>query len=345
MRKTSALWTTYAAVLIAASLALGGWGCSATAFRSDPLASWNEGPARSAIVDLVNSTTDEASADYVEPGDRIATFDNDGTLWASHPLYAQAVFALDRVRALAPDHPEWKTQQPFQSILAGDDDAIAEFQMHDWQKVLAATHGGMSTEQFEKIVRGWLAVSRDPRFGRPYTELAYQPMLEVLQYLRENGFTTFIVSGGGQEFMRPFTEKIYGIPSHQVVGSSVVTRFEENDGKPILYRDPKIFFIDDHGGKPVGINLFIGKRPVAAFGNSGGDKEMLEWTTAGGGRRLGMLVLHDDPVREYAYGPAQGLPDTKVGAFSQELYDQAQRDGWIVISIKDDWKQVFAWED
>lgn len=332
------LWVACAALLAA------GFGCSASKVRSDPLPSWNEGPARTAILDLVEAATEESSPSYVEPGERIATFDNDGTLWVEHPLYTQAVFALDRIRELAPEHPEWKTKSPFRQVLSGDPGAIAKFDRRDWVEIIAVTHTGMSTDDFEGIVDGWIATERDARFGRPYTELVYQPMLEVLQLLRANGFETFIVSGGGQEFIRVFSDKTYGIPTSQVVGSSVVTRFDERPGGPVLLREPKVFFIDDKAGKPIGINLFIGKRPVAAFGNSGGDKEMLEWTTAGSGRRLGMLVLHDDAAREYAYGPAEGLPDTHVGRFSQELYDKARNDGWIVISMKNDWKRVFPWE-
>ncbi len=329
---------------IAVTLSLGVFGCSPAVVARAPLPSWNEGVARNAILEMVSATTDESNAAYVAPGDRIATFDNDGTLWVSHPLYTQAVFALDRVRALAPAHPEWKTEQPFRAILEENQPAISGFHMEDWQKVLAATHAGMSTESFEATVDGWLTIARDPRFGRRYDELVYQPMLEVLEYLRANGFQTFIVSGGGQEFLRVFSDATYGIPTSQVVGSSVVTKYEYRDGTPVLEREPEIFFIDDRKGKPVGINLFIGKRPIAAFGNSDGDREMLEWTAAGNGKRLGMLVLHDDPVREYSYGPAQGLPDTSIGAFSEELYDQAQAEGWVVISIKDDWKRVFSWE-
>lgn len=294
---------------------------------------------------MVVAATDESSPSYVAKGERVATFDNDGTLWVEHPLYTQAVFALDRVRALAPDHPEWVNKEPFRSILAGDEKAIAGFHTEDWVKIIAATHTGMSTESFEQVADEWLTTERDERFGRPYSQLLYQPMLEVLHYLRAHGFETFIVSGGGQEFIRVYSDEAYGIPTSQVVGSSVVTRFEYEGGKPVLMREPKVFFIDDRNGKPIGINLFIGKRPVAAFGNSGGDKEMLEWTTAGSGPRLGMLVLHDDPVREYAYGPAEGLPDTHVGRFSQELYDQARKKGWFVISMKNDWNRIFPWEE
>lgn len=326
------------------ALAAGMLGCSPGFVRRDPLPSWNDGPARSAILALVEAATDESSPAYVAPGERIATFDNDGTLWVEHPLYTQGVFALDRVRALAPEHPKWKTEEPFRSVLTRGEVAISGFDMEDWQKIIAATHTGMSTEAFEETARGWLGAARDARWDRPYPELVYQPMLEVLQYLRDNGFETFIVSGGGQEFIRVFSDGTYGIPTWKVVGSSVETRWAETEKGPVLLREPHLFFLDDHQGKPIGINLFIGTRPVAAFGNSGGDREMLEWTTAGSGRRMGMLVLHDDARREYAYGPAEGLPDTHVGRFTQELYDEARRKGWIVISMRKDWKRVFPWD-
>jgi phosphoglycolate phosphatase-like HAD superfamily hydrolase len=308
----------------------------------DQLASWNDGAAKTAIVEFVEAVTTEGGPDYVAPADRIATFDNDGTLWVEHPLYTQAVFALDRVHELAPKHPDWKTKEPFKSVLAGDREALAKFSEGDWAQIIGATHAGMTTEQFQGIVKEWLAKAKHPRFERPYTELIYQPMLEILDYLRANGFRTYIVTGGGQDFVRAISEPTYGIPVEQVVGSSIVTKYEEQDGKPVLMREPKVFFIDDKVGKPVGINLFIGKRPYAAFGNSDGDREMLEWTGAGHGTRLKMLVLHDDSEREYAYGPASGLPDTKVGTFSQKLMDEAKQKGWTVISMKNDWKTVFA---
>jgi phosphoglycolate phosphatase-like HAD superfamily hydrolase len=309
--------------------------------QEDQLPSWNDGPAKQAIVAFVEAVTTEGGADYVAPADRVATFDNDGTLWVEHPLYTQAMFALERVAALAPEHPEWKDQEPFKSVLAGDREAMAKFTEGDWAKIIAATHAGMSTEAFLEIVGKWLAEAKHSRFERPYTELIYQPMLEVLDYLRASGFRTYIVTGGGQEFVRVFSEQVYGVPVEQVVGSSIVTKYEEQDGEPVLMREPEVFFVDDKAGKAIGINLFIGKRPYAAFGNSGGDREMLEWTAAGDGARLKMLVLHDDAEREYAYGPANGLPDTKVGAFSQELMDEAEQKGWVVISMKNDWKTIF----
>jgi phosphoglycolate phosphatase-like HAD superfamily hydrolase len=309
--------------------------------QEEPLPSWNDRPAKSAIVEFVEAVTSEGGADYVAPADRIATFDNDGTLWVEHPLYTQAVFALDRLAALAPQHPEWKDQEPFKSVLAGDHEAMARFTEGDWAKIIAVTHAGTTTEAFLEIVREWLAEAKHPRFERPYTEAIYQPMLEVLDYLRANGFRTYIVTGGGQEFVRVFSEQVYGVPVEQVVGSSIVTKYEYQDDEPVLMREPKVFFVDDKAGKAVGINLFIGKRPYAAFGNSDGDREMLEWTGAGEGARLKMLVLHDDAEREYAYGPADGLPDTKVGTFTQALMDEAKQRGWVVISMKDDWKTIF----
>jgi phosphoglycolate phosphatase-like HAD superfamily hydrolase len=315
-----------------------------------PLPSWNDGPAKKAIIEFVQATTNKDRAEFVPPGDRIATFDQDGTLWTEHPLYAQAMFALDRVGKLAPKHPEWKEKQPFKAVIEGDRAAMGKFTEADWMQILAVTHVGMSTEAFEETVKQWLATAKAPRFDRPYTDLIYQPMLEVMQYLRANGFRTYIVTGGGQEFVRVYSQEVYGIPPEQVVGSSIVTEYEIIDGKPVLMREPKVFLIDDGPGKAVGINLFIGKRPQAAFGNSGnstlssGDAQMLKWTQAGDGARLMMLVHHDDAKREYAYGPAGGLPDTHVGAFSDALMAEAKKNGWIVISMKNDWKRIFPFE-
>jgi len=322
----------------AAALAVG-----AQAFaQTDPLASWSEGSAKQAIVRFVKDTTDASSPKFVPPAERIATFDNDGTLWPSHPMYTQLAFALDRIEALAPQHPEWKTKQPFEAVLADDLEALGAAGEKGMVELVMASHAGMSTAEFEAIVTDWFAKARHPRFHRPYTELAYRPMLELLEYLRANGFKTYIVSGGGVEFMRPMTEKVYGIPPEQVVGSTIKTKYEVRNGVPVLMRLPEIGFIDDKAGKPVGINEFIGRRPIAAFGNSDGDREMLEWTAAGGGARLKMLVLHDDAEREYAYGPANGLPATRFGTFSQSLMDEAKKKGWVVISMRADWKQIFA---
>ena len=312
--------------------------------QSDPLPSWNHGPAKQAILSFVQETTSRASPNYVEPGDRIATFDQDGTLWTEHPFYAQGMFALERVGKLSREHPEWKTKQPFQSILDHDQAAMSKFTEQDWMQVIAATHAGMSTEAFQGLVRMWIATAKAPRFGRPYTDLVYQPMLEVMRYLRANGFRTYIVTGGGQEFVRVYSEQVYGVPPEQVVGSSIVTTYKVVNRKPVLMREPKVFLIDDGPGKAVGINLFIGKRPYAAFGNTGGDAEMLQWTQAGSGARLMMLVYHDDAKREYAYGPAGGLPATKVGTFSDALMAEAKKSGWIVISMKKDWKRIFRFD-
>ncbi len=321
--------------------------CSGVAFAqaSDPLPSWNEGAAKSAILGFVAAVTDESNQDFLPPAERIATFDNDGTLWPSHPMYTQLAFALDRIKELAPQHPEWSDKQPFKAVLDNDLEALAAAGEKALVALIMASHAGMSTAEFEAIVTDWYDKSRHPRFKRRYTELAYQPMLELLAFLRANGFKTYIVSGGGVEFMRPMTERVYGIPPEQVVGSTIKTEYEVKDGKPVLMRLPEVDFIDDKTGKPVGINKFIGRRPIAAFGNSAGDREMLEWTGAGGGARLMMLVLHDDETREYAYGPAKGLPDTKFGAFPQSLMDEAKDKGWEVISMKDDWGRIFSFDE
>jgi phosphoglycolate phosphatase-like HAD superfamily hydrolase len=325
---------------MAASLAY----CSLAVAATDPLPSWNDGSAKQAIVDFVQKTTDKSNPAFVPPAERIATFDNDGTLWVEHPMYTQLAFALDRVKALAPQHPEWKTKQPFKAVLDNDLKTLAASGEKGLVELVMASHAGMSTAEFGQIVTDWFKTAKHPRFKRPYTELAYQPMVELLEYLRANGFKTYIVSGGGIEFMRPMTEAVYGIPPEQVIGSSIKTKFEYNDGKPVLTRLPEINFIDDKAGKPVGINMFIGRRPVAAAGNSDGDRQMLEWTAAGAGARLMMLVFHDDAKREYAYGPANGLPDTKFGTFSPSLMEEARKNGWVVISMKDDWKRIFAFE-
>jgi len=314
----------------------------AIAQAADALSSWNDGKARQSILAFVEKVTTPSSPDFVPPAERIATFDNDGTLWPSHPMYTQLAFALDRVKALAPKHPEWKTTQPFKAVLDNDLKALAAAGEKGMVELVMASHAGMSTDEFEAIVTDWLDKARHPRFKRRYTELAYQPMLELLAFLRANDFKTFIVSGGGVEFMRPMTEKVYGIPPEQVVGSTIQTKYEVKDGQPVLIRLPKIDFIDDKAGKPVGINKFIGRRPVAAFGNSAGDREMLEWTGVGSGARLMMLVFHDDAAREYAYGPANGLPDTKFGTFPQSLMDEAKKKGWVVISMKNDWRTIFS---
>ncbi len=310
----------------------------------DPLPSWNDSAPKKAIVAFVEKVTKEGSPDFVRPAERIATFDNDGTLWCEQPMPVQLFFALDRVKALAPQHPEWKTKEPFASLLKGDLKTALAGGDHALLELVMATHTGMTTTEFERIVKDWLATAKHPKFKKPFIDCVYQPMIELLAYLRANGFKTFIVSGGGIEFMRPWAEKAYGIPPEQVVGSSIKTKFEMRDGKPVLVRLPELNFIDDKSGKPVGINQHIGRRPIAAFGNSDGDREMLEYTQGGIGARFMLLVLHDDAAREYAYGPAKGLPDTKLGAFTPALYEQTKKDGWTVVSMKDDWKQVFAFE-
>jgi len=307
------------------------------ALAQDPLPSWSQGAAKQAIVDFVAKVTKQDSPDFVSPAERIATFDNDGTLWAEQPMYFQLIFALDRVKALAPQHPEWKDQEPFASLLKGDVKGALAGGERAMLEIVMATHAGMTTAEFEQIVKDWIATAKHPRFHRPYTECVYQPMLELLAYLRANGFKTFIVSGGGIEFMRPWTEKAYGIPPEQVVGSSIRTKYQWRDGKPVLMRLPELDFIDDQTGKPVGINSHIGRRPIAAFGNSDGDQQMLEWTQAGGGARLMMLVHHDDAEREWAYGA-----ESKIGTFSDALMAEANKNGWTVISMKNDWKKIFA---
>lgn len=309
--------------------------------QDDPLPSWNDSTAKRAIVDFVTAATTEGGAAFVAPEDRIATFDQDGTTWVEQPLYGQGLFALDRLVTMVPDHPEWKETEPFRSVLTGDHAAMAKFTEKDWMEIVAVTHAGMNTADFEGLVAAWLPKSMNPVLKRPVTELVYQPMLEVMDYLRDSGFRTYIVTGGGQEFVRVYGKDVYGIPPEQVVGSSILTKYEVQDGKPELMREPKPFFIDDGDGKAIGINLFIGKRPQIAFGNSDGDREMLEWTTAGDGKRLGLLVLHDDAEREFAYGPANGLPDTSVGHFSQGLMNEAEARGWTVISMRQDWGTIF----
>jgi len=304
--------------------------------QTDPLPSWNDSAPKKAIVAFVEKVTREGSPDFVPVPERIATFDNDGTLWAEQPMYFQFLFALDRVKALAPTHPEWKDKEPFASLLKGDLKAALAGGEKAMLEIVMATHAGMTTDEFERIVKDWLATAKHPKTKRLYTEMVYQPMLELLVYLRANGFKTFIVSGGGIEFMRPWTEKVYGIPPEQVVGSSIKTKFELRDGKPALVRLPELNFIDDKAGKPVGINEHVGRRPIAAFGNSDGDQQMLEWTQAGPGARLMLLVHHDDAVREFAYGS-----ESKIGTFSDALRTEATKNGWTVISMKNDWKRIF----
>jgi len=308
-----------------------------TTYAQDQLPSWNDGATKKSITDFIAKVTKEGSADFVPPAERIATFDNDGTLWCEQPLYFQLLFALDRVKALAPQHPEWETKEPFASLLRGDVKGALAGVGHAVLEIIIVTHAGMTTAEFEKIFADWIESAKHPKFKRPSTECVYQPMIELLAYLRANGFKTFIVSGGGIEFMRPWTEKVYGIPPEQVVGSSIKTKYETRDSKPVLVRLPEMNFIDDKAGKPVGINEHIGRRPIAAFGNSTGDQQMLEWTQAGSGVRLMMLVHHDDAAREFAYGA-----ESKIGTFSDALMVEAKKNDWTVISMKDDWKTIFA---
>jgi haloacid dehalogenase-like hydrolase len=310
-----------------------------------PLASWNEGPAKQAILDFVRATTDQSSTKFVPPEDRVATFDQDGTLWVEQPMYTQVVYCLDRVPVVVARKPELKSREPFKTVLSGNRDAIAKLSSHELEQILAATLTGMPVEVFETEAKKWLATAKHPRWKRLYTDLTYRPMLEVLQYMRDNAYRTYIVTGGGQDFVRVYSQQVYGIPLEQVVGTMGGTTFSyDKDGKPFLTKEPKLLLNNDNAGKPEGIHLMIGRRPHAAFGNSVGDRQMLEYTGAGGGARLMMLVLHDDAGREYAYGPAQGLPDSKVGTFSQALHDEAKKSGWVVISMKDDWKRIFASE-
>jgi len=317
-----------------------------TTYAQDPLPSWNDGPAKQAIVDFVKATTETGGANFVAPEERIATFDQDGTLWVEHPMYSQVMYCLHRVGALVKEKPELKDVEPFKTVISGDREAIGKLTMPDLEKILMATLTGMSTEQFQAEVKQWFAEAKDPRWHKPYNELTYQPMQEVLKYLRANGYKTYICTGGGQDFVRVYAEQTYGIPPEQIVGTMGGTTYGyDKDGKPFLTKDPKLLLNDNNGGKPEGIHLMIGRRPHAAFGNSPGDQQMLEYTKAGDGARLAMLVLHDDAKREYAYGPAQDLPDTKVGTFPQALYDTAKKDGWTVISMKNDWKKIFAFEN
>jgi phosphoglycolate phosphatase-like HAD superfamily hydrolase len=313
--------------------------------QTDPLPSWNDGPAKQSILAFVRATTDQSSPRFAPPEARIATFDQDGTLWVEHPMYTQVVYCLEKVKVLAEKKPELNNVEPFKTVLSGDREAIAKLSMPDLEKILGATLSGMTVEQFSAEVKSWLATARDPRWKRPYTELVYQPMLELLRYLRTNGYKTYIVTGGGQDFVRVYSEQVYGISPEQVVGTAGGTAYGyDESGRPMLTKEPKLLLNDNNAGKPEGIHLMIGRRPYAAFGNSTGDRQMLEYTGAGDGARLMMLVLHDDAKREYAYGPAQGLTDTKVGAFTQALYDEAKNKGWTVISMKDDWKRIFEFE-
>jgi len=312
----------------------------------DPLPSWNDGPAKKAIVEFVQATTSEGGAKFVPAAERVAAFDQDGTLWVEHPMYSQVVYCLERVPAVVKAKPELANVEPFKTVLSGNREAMAKLSMDDLMKVLGATLSGMSVDQFKGEVSTWLETAKDPRWKRPFTELTYLPMVELLKYLRANGYRTYIVTGGGQDFVREYAEKVYGIPPEQVVGTMGGTKYGyDKSGKPELIKEPKLLLNDDNAGKPEGIHLMIGRRPYLAFGNSVGDRQMLEYTKAGNGERLAMILLHDDGKREYEYGPAQGLPNTKVGTFTQALYDEAKKQGWVTVSMKNDWKRIFAFEE
>ena len=311
---------------------------SAAAHAADQLPSWNEGQAKQSVVAFVEHVTTQGSQDFVPVAERIAVFDNDGTLWAEQPIYFQLAFALDRVKALAPQHPEWKGKEPFASLLKGDLKAALAGGEPAILEIVMATHAGMTTGEFEETVRDWIVTAKHPKTGRLYSEMVYQPMLELLAYLRVSGFKTFIVSGGGIEFMRVFSEEVYGIPPEQVIGSSGKLKFEIRDGNPVLVKLPEIDFIDDKAGKPVGIQMHIGRRPIAAFGNSDGDLQMLQWTTAGSGLRFGMIIHHTDAEREWAYDR-----QSRIGRLDKGL-DEAKAKGWTVVDMKSDWSQIFNFE-
>jgi phosphoglycolate phosphatase-like HAD superfamily hydrolase len=313
--------------------------------QTDPLQSWNEGAAKKAILEFVHDTTVNGGANYVPPEERVATFDQDGTLWVEHPMYTQVVYCLDRVRDVVRHKPELKDREPFKTVISGDRKAMAKLSLKELEEIVGNTLFGMPVDKFQTEVEKWLAIARHPRYKRPYTELTYQPMLEVLKFFRANGYKTYIVTGGGQDFVRVYAERVYGIPPEQVVGTAGGIKYRyDKAGRPLLIKEHKLLLNDNNAGKPEGIHFMIGRRPFAAFGNSTGDRQMLEYTTAGSGHRLGMLVLHDDDEREYAYGPALGLPETRVGTFTTALYDEAKAKGWFVISMKKDWKKVFAFD-
>ena len=318
---------------------------SSWAQTTDPLPSWNNELAKQTIIAFVQATVDSSKPTFVPPEARIATFDQDGTLWVEHPMYTQVMYCLERVPVLVKQRPQLQEREPFKTVLSGNHEAIAKLPLHELEKVLFATLTGMTTEKFKSEVAGWLKAAKHPRWKRPYTDLTYQPMQEVLRYLRANTYKTYIVTGGGQDFVREYSQQVYGIPPEQVIGTAAGVAYGyADDGKPILTKEPKLLLNDNDAGKPEGIHLMIGRRPYAAFGNSTGDRQMLEYTWAGDGPRLAMLILHDDAQREYAYGPAQGLSDTKVGTFTQELYDEAKTKGWTVVSMKNDWNRIFAFE-
>jgi hypothetical protein len=330
MKRTFIALSTMVLVMVFAALA--------ATQANDPLPSWNEGVSKQAIMQFVQYVSTEGGPRFVPPGERIAVFDNDGTLWSEQPMYFQLAFALDQVKTLAPQHPEWKEKQPFKAALEGDLKTVLAGGEHALLEIVMATHAGNTTDEFSQAVRDWLSTAKHPKTGRPYTEMVYQPMLELMAYLRANGFKTFIVSGGGIEFMRPWTERVYGVPPEQVIGSSIKTEYEVRDGKPVLLRLPEINFIDDKAGKPVGINQHIGRRPIAAFGNSDGDHQMLQWTVAGSGPRFALIVHHTDAEREWAYDRS-----SSIGHLDKAL-DEALEKGWTVVDMKRDWKTIFPVE-
>lgn len=315
---------------------------------TDPLPSWNEGPAKQAIIQFVQDTTTPGSPDCVKLENRIAVFDQDGTLWVEQPIYTQFFFAIDAIRELAAKDPgvkaQWKGQEPYQAIIDGDLEKLKNFTLQDIEKILAVSHANLSVEEFKAHVQSWISTATHPRFKRPFTELIYQPMVEVIKHLKSNGYKVYIVSGGGQEFIRVYSEKVYGIPTEQIIGTAGKVKYQYDNGKPDLWKLPEVLFVDDKSGKPEAINLIIGKRPVAAFGNSDGDREMLEWSQGSSqgssGKSLQLLVHHDDPVREYAYDT-----DSKIGTFSKSLFTQAADKKWIVVSMKNDWKVIFPHEN
>lgn len=315
-------------------------------YADDPLPSWNEGPAKQAIVDFIQKTTDKSDPAFVPPDERLATFDQDGTLWVEHPINAQFTYCLHRLPIVVAEKPELKNSEPFKTLLSQKDMEPKKLPFSDFCNVIDATLTGMPTEAFQTEVKEWIATARHKRWNQLYTNLTYQPMQEVLKYFRNNGYKTYIVTAGNQDFIRAYSEQAYGIPPEQIVGTMTEVKFtHDQQGRPILIKEPKFLLGDNYDGKPEGIHLMIGRRPYAAFGNTTGDEKMLEFTSAGKGMRLAMLVLHDDPIREYAYGPAQGLPDTTVGTFPQTLYDKAKKSGWTVISMKNDWKRIFSFDD
>jgi hypothetical protein len=328
------------ALVSLATLALAG-----VTSAQDQLPSWNDGPAKQAILEFVKATTTQGGPQFVPAEARIATFNQDGTLWVEHPMYTQVTYCFERVPALVKEKPQLKNKEPFKTVLSGNREAMSKLSTNQLVQILAATLSGMSVDEFRAEAKKWLNEAKDPRWKRPYTDLTYQPMQELLRYLRVNGYRTYIVTGGGQDFVRVYADQTYGIPPEQVVGTMGGTKYGyDKNGKPFLTKEPKLLLNDNNAGKPEGIHLMIGRRPFAAFGNSTGDRQMLEYTKAGDGARLAMLVLHDDAEREYAYGPAQGLPNTKVGTFTQALYDEAKNNGWTVISMKQDWKVIFPFE-